>query len=169
MGIELAKNLFARHAANLTAGELVVLGYMCVVALDRENAKGQPARMYFGGRGALAIALGYDETSEAGIQKVKRAIQSLRKRGLIEPMVEHARTGTRQSYRLNIGLPRGSEVDPLKGSEVDPQEGVNSVPFRGSEVDPPRTNTGRGQDLPQDISIASVTELQKARANRETA
>ena len=103
MGIDLTKQLFVRHAHDLTASEVVVLGYMCVTALDKENGKGQPARLYFGGWEPLALALGYDELSDAAKTKVKRAVKGLRARGLIKPMVAHAKTGERQVYRILLG------------------------------------------------------------------
>lgn len=167
MGVDLTKQLFARHAADLTAGELVVLGYMCLVALDKENGKGQPPGLYFGGWEPLAIALGYDGLNEAAKTKVKRAVRGIRDRGLVKPMVAHAKTGERQVYRITFATGGGRIQTPNRGSEVDPQEGVTSRPNRGSEVDPPRTELGQTEDLLQDIQLPSATESQTARGDGE--
>lgn len=164
MGVDLAKQLFARHAADLTAGELTVLGYMCLVALDKPNGKGQPAGLYFGGWEPLAIALGYQEgLTDAAKTKVKRAVKGIRAKGLVKPMVAHAQTGERQVYRITFAETGGRKQTPNRGSEVDPQEGVGIRPNRGSESDPPRTHRGEGEDLREDISIASETKPQSAR------
>ena len=168
MGIDLTKQLFARHAADLTAGELTVLGYMCLVALDKQNDKGQPAGLYFGGWEPLALALGYDGLTEAAKTKVKRAVKGIRDKGLVKPMVAHAQTGERQVYRIAFATTGGQKQTPNRGSEVDPQEGVRNRPNRGSESDPPRTHRGQTEDLPQDISISSATELQTARDDEKS-
>src|SRR4051794_5319020 len=102
MGVDLTKTLFVRHAHKLNAAELIVLGYMCLVALDKENGKGQPAGLYFGGWEPLALALGYDALTEAAKTKVKRAVRGCRDKGLIKPMVAHAQTGERQVYRIQV-------------------------------------------------------------------
>lgn len=165
MGVDLAKQLFARHAADLTAGELTVLGYMCLVALDKPNGRNQPPGLYFGGWEPLALALGYDGLTEAAKTKVKRAVRGVREKGLVKPMVAHAQTGERQVYRITFANTGGQNQTPNRGSEVDPQEGVRSRPDRGSESDPPRTELGQTEDLPQDISISSVTGVQTARGD----
>lgn len=167
MGIDLTKQLFARHAAELTAAELTVLGYMCLVALDKENVKGQPAGLYFGGWEPLALALGYDELNDAAKTKVKRAVKGIRDKGLIKPLVAHAKTGERQVYRIQVGTIGGPKQTPNRGAEIDPQEGVRIRPERGSESDPPRTHRGQTEDLPQDISIKFPTELQTAREDEK--
>lgn len=159
MGIDLTKQLFSRHAATLTAGELVVMGYMCLVALDKENAKGQPARLYFAGWEPLALALGYDDLTDAAKTKVKRAIKGLRDRGLIKPLVGHAQIGERQVYRIQVGLSGGLDVTPSRGSEVDPHVGVRNRPKRGSESDPPRKDLGGDEDLSEDIQLIPLPQV----------
>lgn len=167
MGIDLAKQLFARHAAHLTAGELTVLGYMCLVALDKENGKKQPAGLYFAGWEPLAVALGYDGLTPAAKEKVRRCIKGVREKGLIKPLVAHAQTGERQVYRIQVGSTGAQVQSPSRGTEVEPQEGHNFRGDWGSEVDPPRTHTGQTQDLSQDITLNSATELQTARADEK--
>lgn len=162
MGIDLTKHLFARHARDLTASELTVLGYMCLVALDRPNGKGQPPGLYFGGWEPLAIALGYPELNEAAKTKVKRAVRGIRDKGLVKTMVAHAKTGERQVYRITFATSGGRNQTPSRGAETDPQEGVGIRPDRGSESDPPRTHRGQTEDLHQDTSITSVTKPQRA-------
>lgn len=167
MGIDLTKQLFARHARDLTASELTVLGYMCLVALDRPNGKGQPPGLYFGGWEPLALALGYPELNEAAKTRVKRAVRGIRDKGLVKTMVAHAQTGERQVYRITFAETGGRNQTPNRGSKVDPQEGVGIGPDRGSESDPPRTHRGQTQDLSQDISITSVTQPQAALPSKE--
>lgn len=163
MGIELTKALFARHAAHLTAGELVVLGYMCVVALDKENGKGQPAHLYFAGWEPLALALGYPELNAAAKEKVRRAVKGIREKGLVKPLVAHAQTGERQVYRIQVASTGAQLQSPNRATGSEPQVGHNFRGDRGSESEPPRTKQGSTEDLLQDIPLASVTPLQMAR------
>lgn len=150
MGIDLTKQLYSFHAADLTAGELVVLGYMCLVALDKENVKGQPARLYFGGWEPLALVLGYDSLTSAAKEKVRRSIKGVREKGLIKPLVGHAQTGERQVYRIQVG-PTGAQLpSPNRATGSEPQEGHNFRGNRGSETEPPRKDSGGMQDLLQD-------------------
>lgn len=167
MGIDLTKQLFARHAADLTAGELTVLGYMCVVALDKENGRGQPPGLYFGGWEPLALALGYDGLTEAAKTKVKRAVRGIRDKGLVKPMVAHAKTGERQVYRITLAGAGGQKQTPTRGSESDPHQGVTSRPDRGSESDPPRTYLGQREDLRQDTQLTTSAQPQDARGVKD--
>lgn len=164
MGIDLTKQLFARHAHGLTAGELTVLGYMCVVALDKANDRGQQARLYFGGWEPLALALGYDGLTSAAKEKVRRSIKGCRSKGLIKPLIAHAQTGERQVYRIEIGGKTGARnQSPNRATGSEPQEGHNFRGDRGSETEPPRTQLGKTEDLPQDISIAVEPQPEVAR------
>jgi hypothetical protein len=163
VGVDLTKQLFARHAADLTAGELVVLGYMCLVALDKENGKGQPAGLYFGGWEPLALALGYDELTPAAKEKVRRSVKGIREKGLVKPMVAHAQTGERQVYRITFARTGAQLPSPYRATGSEPQEGHNFRGDRGSESEPPRTELGQTEDLHQDTSITSVTKPQSAR------
>lgn len=146
VGIELTKQLFARHASDLTAGELTVLGYMCITALDKPNGKGQPAGLYFGGWEPLALALGYDGLTDAAKTKVKRAVKGIRDKGLVKPLVSHAQYGERQVYRIAF----------LSG-------GLDRTPTRGSDSDPPRKDLGSSEDLHQDITLNHSPQVQDAR------
>lgn len=166
MGIELTKALFARHAHTLTAGELVVAGYMCVTALDKENAKGQPARLYFAGWEPLALALGYDGLTNASKEKVRRAVKGLREKGLIKPLVGHAQTGERQVYRIQVNTTGALDQSPTRATGSEPQEGHNFRGNRGSEVEPPRKDSGEGEDLRQDSITHPVSDLKTAREKR---
>lgn len=160
MGIELAKIVAAR-LGSLSGPAYKVLIYMSLVALDQPNAKGQPARLYFAGRGPLALALGYEtevvdgeeRLSPAAVTAVKRALRELRQRGLISD-AQRARTGTRQAYRLNLSVSDlaswGSLTDPLWGTPSDPQQGVNPDPTGGRHVTPLGQIEDGSQDSPQD-------------------
>lgn len=164
MGIELVKHLYARHAAGLTAGELTVLGYMCITALDKPNGKGQPAGLYFAGWEPLALALGYDGLSAAGKEKVRRSIKGVREKGLIKPLVAHAKTGERQVYRITFAVEPGARnPSPTRATGSEPQEGHNFRGDWGTDSEPPRKDSGRTEDLPQDITLNHSPQVQDAR------
>ena len=162
MGVDLTKQLFARHAADLTAGELVVLGYMCLVALDRPNVKGQPAGLYFGGWEPLALALGYSDPNAPAKEKVRRSVKGIREKGLIKPMVAHAKTGERQVYRITFAEGGARNQSPYRATGSEPQEGHNFRGDRGSETEPPRKDSGQTKDLHQDPIPSHVPQPQTA-------
>ena len=105
--------------------------------------------------------------SRGHLLSARRALASLRRQRLIKPLVEHPQTGTRQVYRIEIGLTTGGLIEtPYWGSESDSLLGVSISPDRGSQEDPPRTYLGGSDDLQQDESHLPVTELQTARARK---
>lgn len=168
MGIELTKHLFVRHAANLTAGELTVLGYMCLVALDKENGKGQRAGLYFGGWEPLALALGYPSLTPAAKEKVRRSVKGIREKGLVKPLVAHAQTGERQVYRIMFAATGAQVQSPNRATGSEPQEGHNFRGDWGSVSEAPRTHKEEGEDLRQDTHPKSATELQNAREDEKS-
>lgn len=177
MGIQLAKTVVTR-LGSLSGPAYKVLMFMAVTALDKPNSKGQPAGLYFGGRGALAVALGYPVDVDAAGRElvpiaatsaIKRALKELRDRGLITDM-EQAKTGTNQSYRLNLSAAdlahwgsltgpqsarhsagdRGSPSGPHRGSLSGPHRGVRSGPTGGRSATPQGEDKDPHQDLSQD-------------------
>lgn len=117
MGIDLVKCLVTLHAHDLNAAELLVMTCMCSTALDRPNDKGNPERLYTAGWKPLASAMGCrdlkddDEIPPAIQTRIKRALKGLRDKGHISSL-NVARWGTRQTYRIEIGLQsRGSPDD----------------------------------------------------------
>lgn len=102
MGIKLViavLTLAARH--RLTQRELLVLATMAVTALDTPNGKGQPAGLYFAGWEHLAIHLGMEPSAKAK-EQIRRILQRLRSKGLIEGLEDHPRAGRRQTYKLRL-------------------------------------------------------------------
>ena len=169
MGIEIVKASVV-YGKRLSGNAYKVLIAMSLSALDKPK-EGRPASLYFGGWGALAVALGYDDATahdrnSAGHKAVKRAVKELRDAAHISPMLDACR-GTRQSYFVHPGgLTKGDQNDPVKGGQFDPVKGDQNSPQRGTKMVPPRKDSGSTEDLPQDISISHVTDLLAARARR---
>lgn len=152
MGIELVK-LVSLHGASLSGNAFKVLNRMAMTALDSPK-DGRPDRLYFNGWEPLAMALGYADGDVShgspGFQSVKRALATLRKEGFVEPLGE-ARTGTRQTYRVCVGLVSGGQkVTPCGGQKVIPTWGSESDPSGGRKVTPLGHTKDPGQDLTQD-------------------
>lgn len=85
------------------------LAYMALVSLDRDD----PPR-YWGGRGALAKALGLAD-DEAGHRAVKRAVAQLVRAGAIKHDGPPAAGGRRAEYVLNVGPLRSTDSHPTGG------------------------------------------------------
>lgn len=170
MGIEIVKASIV-YAGRLSGNAYKVLIAMSLTALDKPK-EGHPASLYYGGWGALAIVLGYDaeaanDRNSAAHKAVKRAVKELRDRQHVSPMLEACR-GTRQSYFVHPGgLKKGDQNDPVKGDRFDPVKGDHFGPQRGTKMVPPRKDSGQTEDLPQDISISSATEVQTAREDEK--
>lgn len=152
MGIELVK-LVSLHGASLSGNAFKVLNRMAMTALDSPK-DGRPDRLYFNGWEPLAMALGYADGDVShgspGFQGVKRALATLRKEGFVEPLGE-ARAGTRQTYRVCVGLASGGQkVIPSGGRKVTPKWGSESDPSGGQKVTPLGHIQDTGQDLTQD-------------------
>ena len=174
LGIDLVQLLLLHHSAGLSGRAFKVLTKMAATALDTPNGRGQHPRLYFAGEGPLAHVLygrGLDiETYSANeLREVRRVLKELRDAGLIEPMVDKARRGQAQAYRLNLG---GQSAHPVEGESAHPVEGEIAHPVEG-EIAPhrvgnlptPRTHRGQTQDLSQDITThpsASTTGSRRA-------
>lgn len=173
MGIELVKTVAARHGS-LSGNAYKLLVYMASVALDRPNDKGQPPNLYYAGWEPLALALGY-ELAAAGVsadgdrrrrqaeEAVRRGVQVLVERGLIEREVEHARTRQRQRLRLTLSP---CETQGLSPCETQGQEPLQIAGESPCETQGPRRTKDVGEDLlPQD-STAAACDLLTDRARK---
>ena len=171
MGVEIVKAAMV-HGKRLSGNAYKVLVTMSMSALDKPK-DGHPASLYFGGWGALALALGYDpeaanDRNSAGHKAVKRAVRELREGVHISPMLTAAR-GTRQSYFVHPGgFGKGDQGGPVKGDQIDPVKGDQNGPQRGTKTVPPRKEQGSTKDKTQDIHLPSATELQTAREDEGT-
>jgi hypothetical protein len=113
MGAELAGIASTRYA-HLPGGPYKVLIRMCLMALDKPNAKGDPDRTYFGGWEPLALALGRDlpnptddpeeRAHRAHIlaNEVGRCCRRLRHEGAIKPLMDNPRNRERQIWKLTL-------------------------------------------------------------------
>lgn len=123
---------------DLPGNAFKVLLRMALVALDQPDKRGRPAELYYGGWEPLADALGHTSLTPAAHTAVRKALKTLTDAGVVKPM-NHARQGTRQTYRLRLDdraviraerafslTPRGVEKDsPRRGEErPSPREAV---------------------------------------------
>lgn len=104
MGIQLVKAMIATQS-DLPGQHYKVLLRMCVSARDKPLGD-QPERLYTGGWEPLAFALGYDPTDKAKAPWVKveiaRICRNLSDRGLLKPLVDKPRQGSRQVWRIDV-------------------------------------------------------------------
>lgn len=168
MGIEIVKASVV-YGKRLSGNAYKVLIAMSLSALDRPK-EGRPASLYFGGWDALAVSLGYDDADRgtSGHNAVARAIRELRKERHISPMVD-ARRGWRQSYLVHPGgldmAAKGEQNAHAECEQSAHAKGEQNAHTRVSKTLTPRKESGDYEDLPQDIAIASVTQLQRRAAN----
>lgn len=112
MGVELA-GLVSAKWGHLPAGPFKVLIRMAVTSLDKPNAKGQPAGVYWGGWADLALALGRDIPDDDGTPEIARRRKHIRdevirhttaltKAGAIKPAVDNPLRGTKQTWILTL-------------------------------------------------------------------
>ena len=167
MGIQLVSVALTAHA-NLSDRAFRVLVRMAAQALDTKGGRGQQPGLYFGGWEPLGLVLGrevpsIDEArhdpdarrSRDRVQEtVRRALAELQRAGVVESL-GRARTGTRQTYRLNLSP---TVAVPLSPTVAVPLAGVE--PHRGGGLSPtvavpPRKEEepGTGEDLPQDQEV----------------
>ena len=128
MGAQLVSRVFTSWT-HLPDRPFRLLAYMALIAKDTNT---DPT--YWGGRDALAQALGKDPGTASARQIVKCAVAALVAAGAIErSYVGHA--GRRSEYRMTLtsGPKRGNESVPQRGNASDPQRGNESVPQRGNE------------------------------------
>ena len=131
------------HWAHLPDRPFRALAYMALVAKDSTK---EPS--FWGGRDALALALGLDMERGADVLKLKRAVRVLKDSGAITTTyLGHA--NQRSEYRIypekgvtgrppkgSLDAPlRGSLDDPLRGSYMTPK-GVTGCPKGGHGVTP---------------------------------
>lgn len=112
MGHQLASVVSVRWAT-LSERQFKVLMRMALQALDRPNAKGRPANVYFGGWEPLALALGRDLPDEDDprdeaqrrrrrlCREVSNVTSELVALGAVKP-TEVARRGHQQSWSLTL-------------------------------------------------------------------
>lgn len=129
MGAQLVSRVYTSWT-HLPDRPFRLLAYMALVTKDT-NA--DPT--YWGGREALAEAMGMTPGTESSRQMIKRAVRDLIDSGAIErAYIGHA--GKRTEYRLTL-TPR----KPKKGERIVTPEGVNSVTPEGERI-----VTGRGNE-----------------------
>ena len=127
MGAQLVARVYT-YWADLPDRPFRLLVHM---ALTVKDATKEPT--YWGGREAMAQALGLPPHTLATHQTVKMAVRRLVDEGAIQRVV-FGHAGKRSEYRLilergNAGLPlRGNESVPQRGNSRDPQRGNESVP-----------------------------------------
>lgn len=112
MGVELV-GLVSAKWGHLPAGPFKLLVRMAVTALDKPNAKGQPAAVYWGGWADLALALSRDVPDDNGTPEIARRRKYIRdevirhttaltKAGAIKPAVDKPVRGTKQTWILTL-------------------------------------------------------------------
>lgn len=128
MGARLVGALVAKHP-DLSDRAFRVAVRMALSALD-EPRDGRPAHLYFNGWEVLALALGRDlppagsadpaerHRRRLASESVRRAVQELVARGLVEPLGT-AHRGSRQAYRLHFGIPSAPPEDTGPASSSD--------------------------------------------------
>lgn len=108
MGIGLVKAAIVTQG-NLPVQQYKVLLRMCVSARDKPVGE-FPERVYTGGWEPLAAALGYDvdDPKKSAWMRVEisRICRDLSDRGLIKPLVDKPRAGTRQVWKIGDLLVR---------------------------------------------------------------
>ena len=132
------------HGRRLSGNGFKVLIAMSMSCLDKPNAEGRPAGVYFGGWDSLAVSLGHEDAARnsAGHKAVKRAIKELRDADFISPNVVAYR-GSRQSYSVHPGgREKGAQNDPVMRGQNDPVKGAQNDPQSGPKMTPPRKDTG---------------------------
>lgn len=140
MGFDLVNQILVMHAYELNARDLKVLMRMAATALDRPNAKGQPARLYYGGEEPLFLVLygpNVEMTTER-IREVRRTVAKLVKADLIEPQIHKAGNGRRQCFRLKVGKELGGQSPPTLDGEPPPQPGGEPAPHWVGQSPTPR-------------------------------
>lgn len=112
MGVELA-GLVSAKWGHLPPGPFKVLVRMAVTSLDKPNAKGQPAALYWGGWTDLALALGREVPDDNGTPEMARRRKVIRDEvirhttaltnaGAIKPAVDKPVRGTKQTWKLTL-------------------------------------------------------------------
>lgn len=112
MGVEMA-GLVSAKWGHLPAGPFKLLVRMAITCLDKPNAKGQPAGIYWGGWADLALALGRDIPDDDGTPETARRRKNIRdevirhttaltKAGAIKPAVENPGRKVSQTWKLTL-------------------------------------------------------------------
>ena len=112
------------------------------MALTAKDSHTEPT--YWGGREALAVALGMPANDKKSHLSVKRAVRVLVDAGAVSRVLT-GYAGKRSEYRIHFPE-RGALSDPHRGAQKVPHRGalsdplgVHSVSERGALSDPPRT------------------------------
>lgn len=127
MGAQLTSRVFA-YWTHLPDRPFRLLVHMSHLVKDTNEVP-----TYWGGRDAMAQALGLEVGTASTHTMVKRAIRTLIDEGALRRTFDgHA--GSRSEYRLT--LDRGNSSVPHRGNSGDPQRGNTTVPQRGNTGDP---------------------------------
>ncbi len=169
MGAELARLVTVSYRG-LNGRAFKMLNAMAWTALDRPNAEGMPARLYFAGWEPLAVAIGLEVTGldargrSRVYESVRRTLSELEKVDAVQRLIDHPRTGTRQTFRLTLsaaGAPaKGRGTSPSETQGLCPSETQGLQPLRKAGVSPcetqgPRKELGGTEDLLQDSTTSS--------------
>lgn len=116
--MQLVKAMIATQQ-DLPGQHYKVLLRMCISARDKALDDDRPDRIYTGGWEPLAIALGYnpDDPEKRAWTKVEvyRICRALTDRGLIKPLVDKPRQGTRQVWKIGEFLGRATTLTSGEG------------------------------------------------------
>lgn len=118
MGMALVREAMGPHWASLTPFARLVLVHMATTALDKENAVGDEARLYFAGHAPIVLfvaGVGEDEVDayDSALRRVRRAVRELLDAGAIV-QVRRSVNGRRAVYELttsSIPLPVDNHLD----------------------------------------------------------
>lgn len=167
MGAQLVSRVFVSWG-HLPDRPFRLLAHMALVVKDAH-----PKPTYWGGRDAMAQALGLDP-SPAAHQSVKRAMRALVTAGAAE-VAYYGHTGKRTEYLLT--LDRTPVDNAGKGVTQRPAEGVTQRPKRGSLSDSEgghsptplgTTTTGARQEHgEEETSVPKVSTSRSAREPRK--
>lgn len=126
--------------AALKDGPFRLLAYMALVARDDDPR-------YWGGRDALAMALGMhpdEKEREPWYQKVKRHIRTLKTAGCIDVARAQA-PGRNAEYLLTLSMKQGSQDDPSTGVTTRPLSDGPEPGNRGQNQPPTGVKNDRNR------------------------
>jgi hypothetical protein len=139
-----------------------------------------PEPTYWGGREAMADALGLPPEEPLSHQSVKRTVRVLVEAGALERVL-YGHAGARSEYRLHFPewgsdsdpqkvIHRGSPTDPHRGSPRTPhrgslsdEKGGQKLTNRGSLSDPPRNNKEQKQENEEEENSPKKVTLPSAK------
>jgi hypothetical protein len=138
MGAQLVAQVLV-YWTDLSDPAFRVLMRMAVTALDNDSKNGKPAGRYFGGRELLMMSLrapyvapdADPKAHHSLVIQVGKAIRELKKRGAIEPLVEHPQIGRRQVYQLVLAPTHSWSSNRLT---VGPEDQLTVIPLYNSQL-----------------------------------